>query len=100
MRLKVFLGAFLGYAAYYLVRKNLSLAAPGMIEDGLVDKAGVGVAMSAVSIAYAFSKFIMGSVSDRSDARKFLVVPPHDRNQRIMQISPPVPSLIILCNVS
>ena len=28
MRLRVFLGAFLGYAAYYLVRKNLSLAAP------------------------------------------------------------------------
>ena len=74
MRLKVFMGAFLGYAAYYLVRKNLSLAAPGMIEDGLVDKSGVGIAMSAVSIAYAFSKFIMGSVSDRSDARKFLVV--------------------------
>ena len=37
------MGSFLGYAAYYLVRKNLSLAAPGMIEDGLVDKAGVGV---------------------------------------------------------
>ncbi len=74
MRFKVFMGSFLGYAAYYLVRKNLSLAAPGMIEDGLVDKAGVGIAMSAVSIAYAFSKFIMGSVSDRSDARKFLVI--------------------------
>ena len=39
MRFKVFMGSFLGYAAYYLVRKNLSLAAPGMIEDGLVDKA-------------------------------------------------------------
>jgi len=74
MRFKVFLGSFLGYAAYYLVRKNLSLAAPGMIDEGLVDKAGVGIAMSAVSIAYAFSKFIMGSISDRSDARKFLVV--------------------------
>ena len=74
MRFRVFMGAFLGYAAYYLVRKNLSLAAPGMIEEGIVDKAGVGIAMSAVSIAYAFSKFIMGSVSDRSDARKFLVV--------------------------
>lgn len=74
MRLRVFLGAFIGYAAYYLVRKNLSLAAPGMIEEGLVDKAGVGIAMSAVSIAYAFSKFIMGSISDRSDARKFLVI--------------------------
>ena len=74
MRFRVFMGAFLGYAAYYLVRKNLSLAAPGMIDEGIIDKAGVGVAMSAVSIAYAFSKFIMGSISDRSDARKFLVV--------------------------
>ena len=37
MRLKVFLGAFFGYAAYYLVRKNLSLAAPGMIAEGLLD---------------------------------------------------------------
>ncbi len=74
MRFKVFMGAFLGYAGYYLVRKNLSLAAPGMIDAGLIDKAGVGIAMAAVSIAYAFSKFIMGSISDRSDARKFLVI--------------------------
>ncbi len=74
MRLKVFLGAFFGYAAYYLVRKNLSLAAPGMIADGLLDKTNVGIAGSAISIAYAFSKFIMGSFSDRSDARRFLVV--------------------------
>lgn len=79
MRLKVFLGAFIGYAAYYLVRKNLALAAPGMIESvengGLgYTKAELGIAMSAISIAYAFSKFLMGSVSDRSDARKFLVI--------------------------
>ena len=53
MRFKVFLGAFLGYSAYYLVRKNLSLAAPGMIAEGLITKAQVGVAMSAVSIALA-----------------------------------------------
>ena len=72
MRTKVFLGAFVGYAAYYLVRKNLSLAAPDMINDGILDVAKVGLAMSGVSIAYAFSKFIMGSVSDRSDSRKFL----------------------------
>ena len=74
MRIKVFLGAFLGYAAYYLVRKNLSLAAPEMINNGILDAAKVGLAMSAVSIAYAFSKFIMGSVSDRSDSRKFLCI--------------------------
>ena len=74
MRIKVFLGAFLGYAGYYLVRKNLSLAAPEMIDKGILDAGKLGLAMSAVSIAYAFSKFIMGSVSDRSDARKFLCI--------------------------
>lgn len=79
MRFKVFLGAFLGYAGYYLVRKNLSLAMPGMIqsvEDGGLGytKLQLGIALSAISIAYAFSKFLMGALSDRSDARKFLTV--------------------------
>ena len=79
LRWQVFLGAFVGYAAYYLVRKNLALAAPDMIAPaeagGLgYTKAQIGIAMSALSIAYAFSKFIMGSLSDRSDARKFMVV--------------------------
>ncbi len=79
MRLKVFLGAFLGYAAYYLVRKNLALAIPGMIQPvengGLgYSKLELGIAMSAIAIAYSFSKFLMGALSDRSDARKFLVI--------------------------
>ena len=74
MRFRVFFGAFIGYAAYYLVRKNLSLASADMISEGLIDKQGVGIAASAVSIAYAFSKFIMGAISDRSDSRKFLSV--------------------------
>ena len=74
MRFRVFMGSFLGYAAYYLVRKNLSLASADMIAEGLIDKQGIGIAASAVSIAYAFSKFIMGTLSDRSDARKFLSV--------------------------
>ena len=74
MRWKVFLGIYFGYAAYYLVRKNLSFAVPDMIEEGLIDKAGAGVAMAGIPIAYAVSKFIMGSVSDRSDARKFMSI--------------------------
>ncbi len=79
LRLKVFLGAFIGYAGYYLVRKNLALAIPGMIQPvesgGLgYTKLELGIALSAISIAYAFSKFLMGALSDRSDARKFLVI--------------------------
>jgi len=71
LRLQVFLGIFIGYAGYYLVRKNFSMAMPDLIEKGY-SKAELGLALSGVSIAYGLSKFIMGSVSDRSNARVFL----------------------------
>lgn len=70
-RIKVFLGIFLGYAGYYLVRKNFSLAMPDLIDQGF-SKAQLGFALSGVSIAYGLSKFLMGNVSDRSNARNFL----------------------------
>ena len=34
LRLQVFLGIFIGYAGYYFVRKNFSLAMPYLIEQG------------------------------------------------------------------
>lgn len=71
MRLRVFLGAFIGYAGYYLIRKNFALAIPDLVEEGF-SKTELGFALSAVSLAYGISKFVMGSVSDRSNARIFL----------------------------
>lgn len=71
LRFQVFSGIFIGYAGYYLVRKNFSLAIPDLIDQGY-SKAELGLAMSAISIAYGISKFVMGNVSDRSDSRKFL----------------------------
>lgn len=73
LRLQVFLGIFLGYAGYYLVRKNFSLVMPDLIQQGY-SKADLGFALSGVSIAYGLSKFLMGNVSDRSNARSFLSV--------------------------
>ena len=74
MRWKVFLGIYLGYAAYYLVRKNLSFAGADMVSLGYIDKVGLGDAMAGMPIAYAVSKFLMGGLSDRSDARKFMTI--------------------------
>jgi len=73
LRLQVFIGIFVGYAGYYLVRKNFTLAMPYLIEQGY-SKADLGLALSGVSIAYGLSKFIMGSVSDRSNARVFMAL--------------------------
>lgn len=71
MRMQVFTGAFIGYAAFYIVRKNFSMAIP-MLDQFGIDKGDLGTVLAMNAIAYALSKFLMGSVSDRSNARRFL----------------------------
>lgn len=73
LRFRVFIGIFVGYAGYYLVRKNFTLAMPFMINEGY-SKSELGFALSGVAIAYGLSKFIMGSISDRSNARYFMSI--------------------------
>ncbi len=73
LRLRVFVGIFVGYAGYYLVRKNFSLAMPYLIEEGY-SRTELGLALSGVSIAYGLSKLLMGSVSDRSNPRFFMAL--------------------------
>jgi len=70
-RLKVFLGIFIGYAGYYLVRKNFSLAMPELEKAGYT-KEELGLVLAALAIAYGISKFIMGNLSDRSNPRYFM----------------------------
>ena len=67
------MGIFVGYAGYYLVRKNFTLAMPYLVDLGY-SKTGLGLALSGVSISYGLSKFIMGNVSDRSNARTFMAL--------------------------
>lgn len=71
LRLEVFLGIFIGYAGFYIVRKNFSMAIPGLEALGFHTEE-LAIVLSMNAIAYGFSKFLMASISDRSDARKFL----------------------------
>lgn len=71
LRAQVFTGAFIGYAAFYIVRKNFTMAIP-MLEQFNISKGELGTVLGMNAVAYALSKFLMGSISDRSDARKFL----------------------------
>ena len=73
LRRRVYAGIFVGYAGYYLVRNNLALAIPDLLaEHPGYSKAALGTALTALSIAYGLSKFLMGSVSDRSNPKYFL----------------------------
>ncbi len=75
LRWQVFTGIFVGYAAFYLVRKNFALAIPDILkEHPEYSKAALGSAMTGLSVAYGVSKFIMGSVSDRGNPRWFMTI--------------------------
>ena len=72
LRWQIFIGIFVGYAGYYLVRRNFSLAIPHLIENYGYTRGELGLALSAIAIAYGLSKFLMGNVSDRSNPKIFL----------------------------
>lgn len=74
LRFQVFMGIFIGYAGFYLIRNNIPLIAKILLDEGSIDKVGIGLIANAALIAYGLSKFFMATVSDRSNARLFLPI--------------------------
>lgn len=72
-RYRNFTAIFIGYACYYLLRKNFALAMPYLLNNGF-SKSQLGWVLSAIPISYGISKFIMGNLSDRSNPRYFIAI--------------------------
>ena len=72
-RMQVFISIYFGYLLYYFVRSNFVFAKDYLFELGF-SKTQVGFVASALGLAYGISKFVMGNVSDRSNARYFLAI--------------------------
>lgn len=71
-RWRIMESTFLGYGTFYLVRNNLSPVAKD-IEGALhYDHSMIGDILAITAISYGLSKFLMGAVSDRCDARKYM----------------------------
>ena len=60
-----------GYALYYLIRKNLSIAMPLLGEIG-VSKVQLGAFLTCGGIVYGAGRFLNGIVADRNSARKVM----------------------------
>ena len=66
---------FLGYAFFYLVRGNsVSVVTLEMQKSLGYDTDMIGNIAAMTAFTYGLSKFLMGSVSDRSDPRRFMAV--------------------------
>ncbi|MBY0292293.1 MAG: MFS transporter [Alphaproteobacteria bacterium] len=73
-RMRILYSTIIGYAAFYLVRSNFSMCMPGIMEEFGYSKVDLGWIASLFSIVYGIGKFINGYLSDRSDARYFMVI--------------------------
>ena len=65
--------SMVGYALFYFVRKNLSIAMPAMQADLGITKTELGVFLTLHGLIYGISKFVNGFIGDRVNARYFMV---------------------------
>ena len=61
-----------GYAVYYVVRKNLSLAMPLIGEEFGISKVQLGAFLTLHGLVYGLSRFTNGILTDRNSARKVM----------------------------
>lgn len=73
-RRNAFLGIFIGYAGFYLIRNNVSLVSAILLEYDIMNTVGIGIVANAVLFSYGLSKFFMAMLSDRANARYFLPI--------------------------
>ena len=71
-RTRMFLMMFVGYAGYYLVRKNFAIASPFLINNYHFTKTDIGLISTGLAVAYGLGKFVLGSLADRSNVKYFL----------------------------
>ena len=73
-QLRTILVTMVGYALFYFVRKNFSLAMPGLTAEYGISNKSFGWIIFAGSLVYGFSRFINGYVVDRIKGRIVMAV--------------------------
>lgn len=69
---RILISSIIGYALFYFVRKNLSVAMPAMSKDLGISKSDLGLFLTLHGVLYGLSKFFHGFVGDRANARTMM----------------------------
>jgi sugar phosphate permease len=73
-QLRVLIFSITGYATFYFVRSNLSVAMPLMGQELGITKEKLGLFLTLHGLLYGVSKFLNGFLADRANARVFMAV--------------------------
>ena len=64
----------IGYASFYLIRQNFSLAIPSICGDLNYTKSDIGIVISVGAAIYGVGKFFFGMIGDRYSARYIMAI--------------------------
>ncbi len=64
----------IGYALFYFVRKNFSIAMPGLTAEYGISKVQLGLFLTLNGVIYGLSRFVNGFITDRNSARKVMSI--------------------------
>lgn len=73
-RIRMMYSTMIGYAAFYLVRKNFSMAMPSFLQEFGASKTDLGLVLSLFSVIYGVGKFFNGILADRANPRYFMAI--------------------------
>lgn len=73
-RFRILATTMVGYAIYYFVRTNISVALKPMGDDLGYSKERLGIILTAGGITYGVSKFVNGFLGDRANPRYFMAI--------------------------
>ena len=62
------------YMFFYVTRKNLSMAQPGMLDEGVITKEALGVILTVHGVLYGISRFANGFWADKLNGRIFMAI--------------------------
>jgi OPA family glycerol-3-phosphate transporter-like MFS transporter/OPA family sugar phosphate sensor protein UhpC-like MFS transporter len=73
-RVRALATSLVGYAIFYFVRTNISVALPVMGRSLHYDKEQLGIILTVGGVVYGISKFLNGFVGDRANPRYFMAL--------------------------
>ena len=71
---RTIIATMVGYALFYFVRKNFSLAMPGLEADLGISKTSLGIFLTLNGVVYGLSRFVNGILADRMNARWYMAI--------------------------
>ena len=66
--------SMIAYAFFYVTRKNLSMAQPEMLAQGIITKEALGTILTVHGVLYGASRFVNGFWADKLNGRIFMAV--------------------------